>query len=101
MLPFGGQGSNQAIEDGAALGYLLQNVSDAATTAERLKMFEKVRKDRASRVQILSSVRVGKEIEVEEKLWRHAGDMTSGTFHDPFLTLASFPFLEIECNSVC
>lgn len=78
MLPFGGQGSNQAIEDGGALGYLLQNVSDAATTAERLKVFEAVRKDRASRVQILSSVRVGKEIEVEEKLWRYAGDMTSG-----------------------
>lgn len=60
------------------MGYLLQNVSDAATTAERLKMFEAVRKDRASRVQILSSVRAGKEIEVEEKLWRYAGGMTSG-----------------------
>lgn len=99
MLPFGGQGSNQAIEDGAALGCLLQNVNDAATTAERLKIFETVRKDRASRVQILSSVRVGKEIEVEEKLWRYAGDMTSGMFRDLFLTLASFPFHEMEWSS--
>jgi len=78
MLPFGGQGSNQAIEDGGALGYLLQNVSDAATIAERLRVFEAVRKDRASRVQILSGVRAGKEIEVEEKLWRYASNMTSG-----------------------
>jgi len=81
MLPFGGQGSNQAIEDGGALGYLLQGVSDAATIAERLQVFEAVRKDRASRVQILSSVRVGKEIDVEEKLWRYAGNMTSGMYH--------------------
>lgn len=78
MLPFGGQGSNQAIEDGGALGYLLRNVDDSATITQRLKIFEAVRRDRASRVQILSKVRVGKEKTVEQELQKYAGGVDSG-----------------------
>ncbi len=68
MLPFGGQGSNQAMEDGGALGFLLRGVEDAASLPERLLWFDKVRRERASRVQILSKVRIGKEKEVQEEI---------------------------------
>lgn len=78
MLPVGGQGSNQAIEDGGALGYLLHDVNDSATMMERLKVFEAVRRDRASRVQLLSKVRVGKEKLVEQELQKYASGITSG-----------------------
>ena len=72
MLPFGGQGSNQAIEDGGALGYLLQGVENAAAIPARLALFDKVRRNRASRVQTLSKVRIGREKEVEQELQRYA-----------------------------
>jgi len=72
MLPFGGQGANSAIEDGGALGYLFTGIDDTKLVTERLRLFERTRKARASRVQILSSVRAGKEKEVEEELRRYA-----------------------------
>ena len=72
MLPFGGQGSNSAIEDGGALGFLLQGVDDPKLVPERLRMFQEARHARAARVQILSSVRAGKEKEVEEQLLPYA-----------------------------
>ncbi|EAQ84784.1 hypothetical protein CHGG_08798 [Chaetomium globosum CBS 148.51] len=68
MLPFGGQGANQAIEDAGALGALLKGVESAAALSERLVLFEQVRRLRASRVQIMSKTRLGKEKEVEEEL---------------------------------
>jgi salicylate hydroxylase len=72
MLPFGGQGCNSAIEDGGSLGYLFTGVDDAKSVTERLRLFERTRKARASRVQVLSSVRAGREKEVEEELRRYA-----------------------------
>lgn len=78
MLPFGGQGSNQAIEDGGALGYLLQGVERAAEISSRLDLFEKVRRDRASRVQTLSKVRIGREKEVEQELKQYVDTVNSG-----------------------
>ena len=87
MLPFGGQGSNSAIEDGGALGYLLQGVNNSAAIPERLRIFQEVRQARAARVQILSSVRAGKESEVGDLLKPHAdpaenGELTMGTLPD-------------------
>jgi salicylate hydroxylase len=70
MLPFGGQGSNSAIEDSGTLGYFFNNVEDATVIPEKLRLFEKARQARAARVQILSSVRAGREKEVEEELRR-------------------------------
>lgn len=72
MLPFGGQGSNCAMEDAGTLGYLFQGVTGRESIPARLQMFEQARRDRASRVQILSSVRAGREKEVEEKLRQYA-----------------------------
>jgi salicylate hydroxylase len=68
MLPFGGQGSNQAIEDGAALGILLKDVDNASMLQERLGLFEAVRRRRAARVQILSTVRANREQLVEQRI---------------------------------
>ena len=68
MLPFGGQGSSQAIEDGGALGFLLKGVTEATEISERLKLFEKVREIRVSKVQIVSKARVGKEKDVESQV---------------------------------
>ncbi|MCJ1403882.1 hypothetical protein MMC11_007105 [Xylographa trunciseda] len=78
MLPFGGQGSNQAMEDAGALGYLFQGVADPKDIPKRLSLFEQVRKNRASRVQVLSKVRVGREKEVEEELRLYADPPGSG-----------------------
>ena len=83
MLPFGGQGSNQALEDAGALGYLLHDVNEERHVGKRIKMFETVRRNRASRVQILSRVRVGKEQDVREELLPYAdlSDEGSGMIH--------------------
>lgn len=78
MLPFGGQGSNSAIEDGGTLGYLFQDIQDTSAIPERLNMFERVRHSRATRVQILSSVRAGREKEVHEQLMQYADPAGSG-----------------------
>ena len=72
MLPFGGQGSNMAIEDAGALGVLLKGVESHGQIEERLALFERVRKNRASRVQILSKARVGEEKDVEAEVRRYA-----------------------------
>lgn len=79
MLPFGGQGSNQAIEDGGALGYLLRGVDNHTDISDRLALFEQVRRNRASRVQILSKARVGLEKSVQEELQEYADPPGSGT----------------------
>ncbi|THC94866.1 hypothetical protein EYZ11_005667 [Aspergillus tanneri] len=72
MLPFGGQGANQAIEDAGALGALLTGVHSPAQLPRRLQLFEKVRRLRASRIQVLSKTRLGKEKAVEEELRQYA-----------------------------
>lgn len=78
MLPFSGQGANTAMEDGGALGYLFRGIQDPATIEKQLQMFELVRKQRVSRIQILSTVRAGREKDVEQKLKKYADPPGSG-----------------------
>lgn len=78
MLPFGGQGANSAMEDGGALGYLFRDIHDPAAVEKRLKLFELVRKDRVSRIQILSTVRAGQEKVVEQEVKQYADPPGSG-----------------------
>ena len=85
MLPFGGQGSNQAMEDGGALGYLLRGVGDATAIPARLAMFDRVRRNRASRVQTLSKVRVGREKEVEQELKKYVENADAGKQKKPLV----------------
>ena len=72
MLPFGGQGSNQAIEDAGALGQILQDMKDPGELPKRLNLYEEIRLKRTSMVQIMSRVRVGREQEVCEELKSYA-----------------------------
>jgi salicylate hydroxylase len=53
MLPHVGQGANQAIEDGVALGVVLSQ-ADARTAPAALQMYERVRRARTARVQLSS-----------------------------------------------
>ncbi|CCF40830.1 hypothetical protein CH063_11297 [Colletotrichum higginsianum] len=55
MLPHQGQGGAQAIEDGVALGVCLSNVTSGADVPERLEVFERIRRNRASAVTIFSN----------------------------------------------
>lgn len=50
-----GQGGGQAIEDGAALGILLDQIDDKGVIEKRLQLFEQVRRNRGSALQILSN----------------------------------------------
>jgi salicylate hydroxylase len=49
------QGGGQAIEDAAVLGILLDQVQDKATMEERLGLFEQIRRNRGSAIQVLSN----------------------------------------------
>ncbi|KXH63220.1 FAD dependent oxidoreductase [Colletotrichum salicis] len=55
MLPHQGQGGAQGIEDGVALGVCLYNTIAKDDVIERLKVFEKIRRTRASVVTIFSN----------------------------------------------
>lgn len=50
------QGGGMAVEDGAALGVLLSDITSKDDVASRLHLFQELRKDRVSTMQILSSV---------------------------------------------
>jgi salicylate hydroxylase len=50
-----GQGGGQAIEDGGALGALLSHIKSIEEIPQRLLLFEKVRKNRASAMQMFSN----------------------------------------------
>ncbi|KAJ5412811.1 salicylate hydroxylase [Penicillium sp. CMV-2018d] len=78
MLPFSGQGANQAIEDAGALKILFENIHSPEDVPSRMALFEKLRRLRVSRVQIMSSVRVGKEAVVLEELRNQADPPGSG-----------------------
>lgn len=60
-----------AIEDAGALGVLFNGI-ETSQVEDRLALFEKIRYNRASRVQLLSRARVGEEMTVEAQVRRYA-----------------------------
>ncbi|GAA5984663.1 hypothetical protein JCM10908_003448 [Rhodotorula pacifica] len=54
MLPHQGQGGGQAIEDAEALGVVLPPSTPTTAVPERLKLAEKIRYERATRIQAYS-----------------------------------------------
>lgn len=56
MLPFNAQAGNQALEDCGALFALFSNLLSKDAISGRMKMFDLVRRKRANRQQIISSV---------------------------------------------
>ncbi|KAL7943593.1 hypothetical protein V8C42DRAFT_97751 [Trichoderma barbatum] len=67
MLPYGGQGAMMAIEDGGILGSLFTGVLPDQVD-DRLSKYQQLRKNRVSRVQMLSQVRAGREQEVDARI---------------------------------
>lgn len=57
MLPHQGQGGAQGIEDGIALGISLSGAT-SEDIQERLAIFEKARRHRASAIQVMSNAGV-------------------------------------------
>ncbi|TLS20972.1 uncharacterized protein PpBr36_10888 [Pyricularia pennisetigena] len=67
MLPFQGQGGAQAVEDGVALGISMAGATPE-TVGERLVVFDGVRRNRASALQILSNVGQDEAHKVREEV---------------------------------
>ncbi|CAF9924109.1 MAG: hypothetical protein ALECFALPRED_002686 [Alectoria fallacina] len=102
MLPFGGQGSNQAIEDAGALGFLFSNIETCENLTKNFNLFDKVRRVRASRAQVLGKVRVGKEQDVMNELMRYAdppGSAVPGSFAERTMHDYGFDVFE-RCTQV-
>ncbi|KAK1525773.1 FAD binding domain-containing protein [Colletotrichum costaricense] len=68
MLPHQGQGGAMGLEDGLALGVVFAGVSDNSDLEKRLDLFEKIRRNRASAIQILSNVGTDQSSLVEKDL---------------------------------
>ncbi|CAG8979137.1 hypothetical protein HYALB_00000270 [Hymenoscyphus albidus] len=55
MLPNLGQGGAQGIEDGLVLGLVLHGCTAKSKISERLALYEKIRRNRAASIQVLSN----------------------------------------------
>ncbi|KAK3686127.1 hypothetical protein B0T22DRAFT_467387 [Podospora appendiculata] len=71
MLPHQGQGGAQCIEDGIAFGIALCGVSTPEQIAERLAVFEKARRFRASAIQIMSNAGVDQVDIIHEQVQKY------------------------------
>jgi salicylate hydroxylase len=56
MLPHQGQGGAQGLEDGVVMGIVMSGAQTAEDIEARLALFEKIRRSRASSIQIMSNV---------------------------------------------
>jgi len=74
MLPFNAQGGNQSLEDCGALWALLSNLTSKTFLPDRLKMFDQVRRKRANRQQIVSSVPPNEVKNLAERLKEYASE---------------------------
>lgn len=67
MLPHQGQGGAQAIESGAAIGALLEDLPSKDALQERLRMYQEVRFKRAAAIQIFSNAGQEEGYKIEEE----------------------------------
>jgi salicylate hydroxylase len=76
MLPFQGQGGAQCIEDGAALQAVFSNFvqTDRKSLEDRLEVFERIRRDRASLIQMISNAARDEAEKVTESVLLYAPD---------------------------
>ncbi len=68
MLPFNAQGGNQALEDCSALFAFFSSLPEKSLIFERLKFFDQVRRKRANRQQVVSSLPAEETKYLGEKL---------------------------------
>lgn len=94
------QGGGQAIEDGAALGVLFDQLHEKGTIEARLRLLEQVRRNRASSVQILSNSSPPAPQSVRDAAARYLPDgKTLESMDDINKYLWSFDVIE-ECKAV-
>ncbi|KJZ69560.1 hypothetical protein HIM_11053 [Hirsutella minnesotensis 3608] len=74
MLPHQGQGGAQGIEDGLALGIVMHGATTPAEIEKRLDVYDKVRRNRASVIQVLSNVGQDQSKHVREELLHYMSD---------------------------
>ena len=68
MLPFAAQGGNQALEDAGAILSLFSDITSKDDLPQRLRLFDLVRRKRACRLQVTSSVPAEQVKSISEKL---------------------------------
>jgi salicylate hydroxylase len=89
MFPTTGQGGSQTIEDVGALAVLFKEIYTVSALEERMRLFERVRKERAATVMSMSGIVFGREAEFAEKrgqkhrIWETG--IRSGDEHASFL----------------
>ncbi|UNI21292.1 Salicylate 1-monooxygenase [Purpureocillium takamizusanense] len=71
MLPHHGQGGAQGLEDGLALGIVLHGASSPADIESRLEIYDRVRRRRASAIQILSNAGLEQSEFVQRELCQY------------------------------
>lgn len=71
------QGGAQGLEDGIALGLVLVGISDPAEIPVRLKLYEKIRYNRAASIQILSNTGYDEETPGELDVFLEGGSAPS------------------------
>ncbi|KAJ9611833.1 hypothetical protein H2204_015152 [Knufia peltigerae] len=74
MLPHQAQGGATSVEDGAALGVLFSHLGSKDEVHRRLELFQKLRFDRVSAIQLLSSVgqdEIHKVVESAQPYFHH------------------------------
>jgi hypothetical protein len=80
MLPFSGQGANQAIESAALVGLTFQD-ADATKVPEMMRKYEDMRRDRIRMIIRLSSVLFGQESNAAHSLIKREQDNTEGIYN--------------------
>lgn len=89
MFPTTGQGGSQTIEDVGALSVLFKDIFTLSALEERMRLYERVRKERAATVMSMSGIVFGREAEFAEKrgkghpIWKTG--IRSGEEHVRFL----------------
>ncbi|RMZ88710.1 hypothetical protein DV736_g4065, partial [Chaetothyriales sp. CBS 134916] len=86
MLPTLGNGAGMAIEDAGALGVVMKGIKEMGEVTGRLKVWDHVRRPRASAVQLLS-----RTIRVEYELNSETQDMTTSKAPATPATAPSYP----------
>ncbi|KAK0122850.1 hypothetical protein ONS96_009878 [Cadophora gregata f. sp. sojae] len=89
MFPTTGQGGSQTIEDVGALSVFFKDIFKLSTLDERMRLYEKVRKERAATVMSMSGIVFGREAEFAERRGRNhpiwETGIRSGEEHVKFL----------------
>ncbi|KAG4427866.1 hypothetical protein IFR05_016654 [Cadophora sp. M221] len=67
MFPTTGQGGSQTMEDIGALAVLFKGIYTLSGSGERMRLFERVRKERAATVMSMSGILFGREAEFAQK----------------------------------